>query len=63
MAPEPVTVTAKAFNPATGRVDLPVFYTARDRQEAHRWINFNKDWMQDFTIHTGTFVPQGKGLL
>lgn len=45
-----LTVTAKAWNPATRNVDLEVKYEARDRMEAIRWINFNRNWMRDFRI-------------
>jgi hypothetical protein len=43
-----VTVTAKAHNPATGKVDKEVTYKARNMAEAQNWAKFNKDYMQDF---------------
>ncbi len=45
-----VIATGKTFDPATRAWTLPVEYIARDRIDALRWINFNRDWMKDLRI-------------
>ena len=44
------TASGLAYDPATRDWTKRVTYTARDRQEAIRWINFNRDWMKDLRI-------------
>lgn len=46
-----ITVTAKAWNPETRAADEPVYYVARDIQEALNWVRFNQHWMRDFRIN------------
>lgn len=45
-----VKVTGLAFDPATRTWTQPVVYEARDRMEAIRWMNFNRDWFKDLKI-------------
>ena len=45
-----ITITAKTFDPKTRDWTKIVTYEARDRMEAVRWQNFNRDWMKDFVI-------------
>lgn len=47
---KPVTITALAFDPETRDWTKPVSYEARNKMEAIRWQNFNKDWMKSFHI-------------
>jgi hypothetical protein len=39
-----------AYSPATGDWTERVEYVARDRMEAIRWMNFNRDWMKNLRI-------------
>jgi hypothetical protein len=39
-----------AYDPATRDWTQRVEYVARDRMEAIRWINFNRDWMKSLRI-------------
>ena len=45
-----VTATAKVWNAETGKVDKVVTYEARNRMEAIRWHNCNRDYMREFRI-------------
>ena len=45
--------TGLAYDPATRDWTQVVEYTARDRQDAIRWINFNRDWMKGLRIVEG----------
>ena len=45
-----VTVKGLAYDPATRDWTKPVEYVARDRMEAVRWMNFNRDWMKGLHI-------------
>jgi len=38
------------FDSRTGDWTERVEYVARDRMEAIRWINFNRDWMKNLRI-------------
>jgi len=39
-----------AYDPKTKDWTERVEYVARDRMEAIRWMNFNKDWMKGLRI-------------
>lgn len=39
-----------AYSPATREWTERVEYVARDRMEAIRWMNFNRDWMKCLRI-------------
>lgn len=45
-----ITATAKVWNPASGKVDKVVTYEARNRMEAIRWHQCNRDYLRDFRI-------------
>jgi len=45
-----ITVIGLTYDPATRDWTLPVEYKARDRMEAIRWMNFNRDWMKNLHI-------------
>lgn len=45
-----VIITALAFDPETRDWTKPVEYTARNRMEAIRWGNFNRDWVKNIQI-------------
>jgi hypothetical protein len=38
------------YDPKTRDWTEPVKYEARDRIEAIRWMNFNRDWMKNLHI-------------
>jgi hypothetical protein len=53
-----ITVSALAFDPATGKWTKPVEYKARNRTEALNWAKFNRDWMIDIRLEGDGFsVP------
>ena len=39
-----------AYDPSTRDWTKPVEYTAQDRMEVIRWMNFNRDWMKNLRI-------------
>ena len=45
-----VKAQGKAFDPKTGDWTKLVEYEARDRMEAIRWMNMNRDWFKDLKI-------------
>ena len=51
-----IIATANAYNPATGKVDLPQTYEARDRLEAVRWARCNRDYLRDVKIDGENFL-------
>lgn len=40
-------VTAKIWNPTTGRADKPVEYIARNFDEARNWIKCNQSYIRE----------------
>ena len=42
---KPVIAEGYAYDPKTRDWTQRVTYEARDRMEAIRWMNFNRDWM------------------
>lgn len=47
-----MTVKAQglAYDPETRDWTKPVIYEARDRMDAIRWMNFNREWFKDLHI-------------
>jgi hypothetical protein len=45
-----IKAQGKAYDPETRDWTKVVEYLARDRMEAIRWINFNRDWFKDLRI-------------
>lgn len=45
-----VAAEGYAFDPKTRDWTKKTEYVARDRIEAIRWINFNRDWMKNLRI-------------
>lgn len=45
-----VVVEGYAYDPATRDWTKRVTYEARDRMEAIRWMNFQRDWMKSLKI-------------
>jgi len=45
-----VTAVGFAFDPMTRDWTRRVEYVARDRMEAIRWMNFNRDWFKNLQI-------------
>ncbi len=45
-----VKAQGKAYDPTTRDWTQVVIYEARDRMEAIRWMNFNREWMKDLRI-------------
>jgi hypothetical protein len=45
-----VKAQGKAYNAQTRDWTEVVVYEARSRQEALRWMEFNRDWMKDLKI-------------
>ena len=52
MTEQQKTVKAQglAYSQVTRDWTEVVVYEARDRMEAIRWMNFNRDWMKDLKI-------------
>jgi hypothetical protein len=47
-----IVASAFAYDPAKRDWTKPVTYEARDRMEAIRWCNMNRDWFKFFKIET-----------
>lgn len=45
-----VVAEGLAYDPKTRDWTKRVEYVAQDRQEAIRWINFNRNWMKELRI-------------
>ena len=51
VSPQQVVAEGLAYDPKTRDWTERVEYVARDRMEAIRWINFNRDWMKSLRIN------------
>jgi hypothetical protein len=49
---EKIVATGFAYDETTRDWTKPVSYEARDRMEAIRWINMNRNWFKHFRIET-----------
>jgi hypothetical protein len=47
-----IVATGFAYDAKTRDWTKPVSYEARDRMEAIRWINMNRDWFKNCRIET-----------
>lgn len=45
-----ITAVGYSYDPNTNDWTEKITYIARDRMEAIRWMNFNRDWMKNLHI-------------